>query len=59
LLDDKNKEIFQLYWQSSDKLKHKNIYFIGRLAEYKYYNIDETVKRSLDLFNRIKNGRKE
>ena len=24
--------------------------FLGRLAEYKYYNMDEVVSRALDLF---------
>ncbi|MBP7796612.1 MAG: UDP-galactopyranose mutase [Elusimicrobiales bacterium] len=56
LLDDKNKKIFQRYWQETEKLEVRNIYFIGRLAEYKYYNIDEAVKRSLDLFNTINYG---
>ena len=52
-LDNKNQEIFQKYQQEVKKLKKKNIYFVGRLAEYKYYNMDEAVKRALDLFNKI------
>ena len=32
----------------------KNVYFLGRLAEYRYYNMDETVRSALDLFERLK-----
>jgi len=39
--------------------KEKDVYFIGRLAEYKYYDMDKVVKNALDLFNTIlmPNGR--
>lgn len=51
VLDEKNKRVFQKYWQEAEKLKKENIYFIGRLAEYRYYNMDEVVKNSLDFSN--------
>lgn len=36
----------------STKTKKENIFFIGRLAEYKYYDMDEAVKIALvDLKN--------
>jgi len=57
LLNERNKEIFKKYWQEAKKLKKKNIYFAGRLAEYKYYNMDEAVKNSLDLFNKLLYGK--
>jgi len=53
VLTEKNKEIFQKYWQEAEKLKEKNVFFIGRLAEYKYYDMDDIVKNSLDLYNKI------
>jgi len=53
VLDEKNKKIFQKYSKEAEKLKKQNIYFAGRLAEYKYYNMDEAIKSSLDLFNKI------
>ena len=31
--------------------KEKNVIFVGRLAEYKYYDMDDVVRRSLDVFN--------
>ena len=30
-----------------------NIYFTGRLATYKYYNMDQVVAQSLTLFKKI------
>lgn len=33
--------------------KSKSTYFIGRLAEYKYYNMDKVIKRALDTFELI------
>ncbi|MDR2940779.1 MAG: UDP-galactopyranose mutase [Clostridiales bacterium] len=33
--------------------KHKNLYLLGRLAEYKYYNMDAVVSKALKLTNKI------
>jgi UDP-galactopyranose mutase len=33
--------------------KLKTVFFIGRLAEFKYYNMDQVVKRALDVFEDI------
>ena len=33
----------------------KRIFFEGRLAQYKYLNMDEGIERSLNLFQKIKN----
>lgn len=41
-------EQYKLYKQECDKLT--NVIFIGRLAEYKYYDMDAVVKRALDVF---------
>lgn len=49
LLDKKNKNIFQKYLKETEKLKKQNIYFVGRLAEYKYYNMDEIIKMILKI----------
>lgn len=48
------QEIYQKYKTEADKLK--NIYFIGRLAEYKYLNMDQVVENALNLSETIKNG---
>ena len=56
ILNDRNKRIFQKYWKKAEKLKSENIYFIGRLAEYKYYDMDDSVANSLKIFNHEKNN---
>lgn len=44
----------QLYSNYIEKLKNiKNIFLLGRLAEYKYYNMDEVIKAALRLFGRL------
>ena len=30
--------------------KEENVYFVGRLANYKYFNMDQAIKNSLDFF---------
>jgi len=57
VLNERNREIFERYWQEAERLKKENIYFVGRLAEYKYYDMDDAVKNSLDLFKRIIHGK--
>jgi len=53
VLNERNRKIFQKYWQEAEKLKKENIYFVGRLAEYKYYDMDDTVKKALEVFEEI------
>lgn len=49
-----NKENIKLYDKYLEKAKElKNIIFIGRLAEYKYYDMDDTIKGSLEVFRRL------
>lgn len=49
-----NDAIFQRYKDEADKLK--DIYFVGRLANYKYFNMDQAFKNALDLFEKIENS---
>lgn len=42
------KAQFALY--EEEMRKESNVIFLGRLAEYKYYNMDAVVKRALDVF---------
>lgn len=46
-----NALIYKKYQQLADSLK--NVHFTGRLATYKYYNMDQVVAQSLKLFNKI------
>jgi len=46
-----NQNLYLRYKKEAEKLK--NVYFVGRLAEYKYLNMDQVVRKSLNLFNCI------
>lgn len=49
-----NRDNNQRYQQYQvDALKLKNVYFIGRLAQYQYLNMDQVVKAALDLYKDI------
>jgi UDP-galactopyranose mutase len=56
LISKRNKEIFKKYWKEAEKLKKYNIFFVGRLAEFKYYDMDDAVLNSLNLFDRMKDN---
>lgn len=46
-----NAKIFIRYQQAADELADK-IVFAGRLADYRYYNMDQAVARALSVFDR-------
>lgn len=48
-----NREIYAKYQESANKLEKQNIYFVGRLANYKYFNMDQAFRNALDLFERL------
>jgi len=50
----KNKRIFDKYKKLIKLSEKKDIFFEGRLAQYKYLNMDEVIERALILFNKIK-----
>lgn len=54
-LDGKNQEIFKKYQKEAEKLKKQNIYFAGRLAEFKYYDMDDAFKNALEVFQKYEN----
>lgn len=47
---DENHKLFAKYKDEANKLE--NVFFTGRLADYKYYNMDETVLVALRLFEK-------
>ncbi len=51
MLTDQDKIIFERYRLEAQKLR--NTYFVGRLADFKYYNMDQAVAASLKLFKTI------
>jgi UDP-galactopyranose mutase len=46
-----NAELYQKYKSLADALP--NVHFVGRLATYKYYNMDQVVAQSLTTFKKI------
>lgn len=46
-----NAEIYKKYQQLANAMT--NTYFTGRLATYKYYNMDQVVAQSLSLYEKI------
>jgi UDP-galactopyranose mutase len=48
-----NREIYQRYQREAQKLEAAGVYFVGRLANYKYFNMDEAFKNALDLFYQL------
>lgn len=52
-----NKENHELYEKYKNEIeKYNNIYLCGRLAEYKYYNMDLVVDRALELSDSLIKG---
>lgn len=50
--NNENHVLYKKYQSEADKLK--NVIFIGRLAEYKYFDMDMVVSRALILFDNMK-----
>ena len=52
IFNEKNLNLYQKYYDSVKEIP--NFYLCGRLAEYKYYNMDAVVLKALDLYEEIK-----
>ena len=51
ILNEENQALYQNYTALTDKMEH--FYLLGRLAEYKYYNIDAMTKKAFELAEKI------
>ncbi len=51
----RNVNLFKKYKKLIKKLEKKNIFFEGRLASYRYLNMDEVIEAALNLFKKLKN----
>jgi UDP-galactopyranose mutase len=49
----KNQQLYEQYKRAADQLAGQGIYFVGRLANYKYFNMDEAIKNALQLFHQL------
>jgi len=47
----KNQTIYEKYKADAEALT--DVYFVGRLANYKYFNMDQAFKNALDLFKAL------
>lgn len=52
----RNQEVYAYYKTEADKLV--DVHFVGRLANYKYFNMDQAFKNALDLFNQLEKDKK-
>ena len=59
IINKNNLVKFDKYKKLIKKLESKNIFFEGRLAQYRYFNTDEVIERALNLFNFIKKNLKK
>ena len=47
VLTEESQQLFQKYYDEAKQVKR--LAFAGRLAEFKYYNMDQAIRRALDL----------
>lgn len=48
---DDNLNLYARYQEEAEKID--NVYFLGRLGDYKYYNMDGAIKRAIELYEEI------
>ena len=48
IVDEKNVELSNKYTKLGEK--EKDVLFFGRLAEYRYYDMDDIIERILNAF---------
>lgn len=56
ILNDENQALYEKYHALAGK--YQGMYLLGRLAEYKYYNIDAMTKKALELADSLLAERK-
>jgi UDP-galactopyranose mutase len=47
----RNQQIYEKYRQEAETLT--DVYFVGRLANYKYFNMDQAFENAIELFNSL------
>lgn len=52
--NERNVGLYNKYQKLSDvEEKRNNVYFVGRLANYKYFNMDQTAGNALKVYERV------
>lgn len=54
VLTDSSKYLYEKYQELADKIS--NLIYCGRLADFKYYNMDQSIKRALEISDRLLNS---
>lgn len=49
----KNLELYEQYKKLAIEEESKNVFFVGRLANYKYFNMDEAILNGLSFFKDV------
>ena len=50
----KNRSMFKKYKKLIKKAEKNHVFFEGRLATYRYLNMDEVIEKALNLFSKLK-----
>lgn len=53
----KNMDLYEKYKTLAKNEESKNVFFVGRLANYKYFNMDEAILNSLNFFDDVLIGK--
>ncbi len=53
VINKNNLSKYEKYAKKAAELRKDGIYLVGRLAEYRYLNMDDAFKNALNLFNRL------
>jgi UDP-galactopyranose mutase len=53
VLSKRNQELYRQYKKEAKKSERDGVYFVGRLANYKYFDMDQAFKNALDLFVKL------
>eukprot|EP00746_Dinoflagellata_sp_MGD_P156722 gnl/MRDRNA2_/MRDRNA2_85948_c0_seq1.p1 gnl/MRDRNA2_/MRDRNA2_85948_c0~~gnl/MRDRNA2_/MRDRNA2_85948_c0_seq1.p1 ORF type:complete len:468 (-),score=93.23 gnl/MRDRNA2_/MRDRNA2_85948_c0_seq1:388-1791(-) len=48
----KNRELYEKYRELAEK--EENVCFVGRLASYKYFNMDQAILNALEIYDNLK-----
>jgi UDP-galactopyranose mutase len=52
--DPRNRALYEQYRTLAEKEeKENNVFFVGRLANYKYFNMDDAILNALELFEKL------
>lgn len=51
ILNNENINLYNKYFAEAKKLN--NVYFLGRLGDYKYYDMDKAILRAIEMFEEV------